>query len=233
MAKQGYLPKTDSGKVTWLKSFSANLSQVSTALDIPQADIQSAMADAALFEWAYNQVEDYKNYQKQRTQFKTILRDGPESEPITAAPLTPPTSTAPPLVQAGIFARIGRFVQRIKNHKNYNQSIGELLGIEGSEIVFDAAEMKPVIKVELQAGKPNILWTKGNATALDIYVDRNDEKGFVFLATDTEPDYLDTYQLPTTIQSAIWKYKTIYKIGDEQVGQWSDMATVAVGNESV
>ena len=33
---------------------------------------------------------------------------------------------------------------------------------------------------------------------------------------------------PATGLSAVWKYKAIYRLGNEQVGQWSDVATVAV-----
>jgi len=29
-------------------------------------------------------------------------------------------------------------------------------------------------------------------------------------------------------QTALWKYKAIYRIGDEQVGQWSDVVSQAV-----
>jgi hypothetical protein len=50
----------------------------------------------------------------------------------------------------------------------------------------------------------------------------------VSLAIDTVPDYLDTYPLPAPGQTALWRYKAIYRIGDEQVGQWSDVVSQAV-----
>ena len=51
---------------------------------------------------------------------------------------------------------------------------------------------------------------------------------FGFLAFDTIPDYLDTAALPAPGLSAVWKYKAIYRLGDEQVGQWSDVASISV-----
>jgi hypothetical protein len=27
---------------------------------------------------------------------------------------------------------------------------------------------------------------------------------------------------------ALWKYKSIYRVSDEQVGQWSDIASISV-----
>ena len=62
--------------------------------------------------------------------------------------------------------------------------------------------------------------------ALEIWVDRG--AGFGLLAIDTVPDYLDTAALPAPGQSATWKYKAIYRLNDEQVGQWSDPASIAV-----
>jgi hypothetical protein len=62
-------------------------------------------------------------------------------------------------------------------------------------------------------------------------VDRGDGKGYIFLATDTHPDYLDTYPLPPAGQPAIWKYKAIYINHDEEQGQMSDELLVTVSGK--
>jgi hypothetical protein len=62
---------------------------------------------------------------------------------------------------------------------------------------------------------------------LEILVDRG-TGAFGFLALDTIPDYLDTAPLPAAGSSAVWKYKAIYRLADEQVGQWSDVASISV-----
>jgi hypothetical protein len=61
----------------------------------------------------------------------------------------------------------------------------------------------------------------------EIQVDRGTGV-FAYLATDTMPDYLDTAALPAAVASAVWKYKAIYRFNDEQVGQWSDVASISV-----
>lgn len=50
----------------------------------------------------------------------------------------------------------------------------------------------------------------------------------MFLAVDTIPDYSDTSSMPAAGQSALWKYKAIYRQDDERVGQWSDVASIPV-----
>ena len=62
---------------------------------------------------------------------------------------------------------------------------------------------------------------------LEIQVDRGDGKGFVFLTYDTTPNYTDTFPLPATPTK--WKYRAIYRVGDAQVGVWSNMVEITVG----
>lgn len=43
-------------------------------------------------------------------------------------------------------------------------------------------------------------------------------------------NYTDTAPLPANGQSAVWKYRCIYRNNDEQVGQWSDVASITVSS---
>lgn len=52
-------------------------------------------------------------------------------------------------------------------------------------------------------------------------------KSIMFRAVNTVPDYPDTQTLPAG-QSARWKYKAIYRQGDDRVRQWSDVVSIAV-----
>jgi hypothetical protein len=47
-----------------------------------------------------------------------------------------------------------------------------------------------------------------------------------FLAVDMVPHFEDTTPVAA---HATWKYRAIYLINDERVGQWSDVVSVAVG----
>ncbi len=114
-------------------------------------------------------------------------------------------------------------VARIKNHPGYTEAIGQDLAIIGAEQTVDPGAMKPALKLTLAAGHPNVGWKKQGMDGLEIHVDRG--AGFGFLAIDTVPDYLDTAALPAAGASAVWKYKAIYRLGDEEVGQWSDVAS--------
>ena len=66
------------------------------------------------------------------------------------------------------------------------------------------------------------------ASALEIWVDRNDGNGFALLTINTEPNTTDTTQLPAVGASATWKYKAIYRLHTELVGQWSYVMSISV-----
>ena len=117
-------------------------------------------------------------------------------------------------------------VARIKVAPGYTDSIGQALQIIGADQTVDVNSMKPIITAQLDAGQVDIGWTKQGMDGIEIQVDRG--TGFVFLAIDTIPGYTDTAPMPAAGQSALWKYKAIYRQGDDRVGQWSDVVSIPV-----
>jgi len=132
------------------------------------------------------------------------------------------------MVAPDIFGRATALVAHIKTAPGYTDSIGQALQLIGAEHPVDPATLKPVLDVELDAGQVDIGWTKQGMDALELWVDRGDGKGFVFLAIDTIPNYTDTAPMPAAGQSALWKYKGIYIQADQRVGQWSDVVSIPV-----
>jgi hypothetical protein len=232
MAKEDYMPKADQDKVAWLKNLAVKLPSHEAALNISQEELISVINDAAMFEYAVNLAALYKDEQKERTEFKNVLRDGPETNFVPVTP-TPPVEPAVPAhnVPGGIFTRVRKLINRLKNHVNFTSVVAQDLGITGSDITVDYSSLKPAITAKLIGGDVLIGWKKGHASGIDIYVDRG--SGFKFLATDTEPNYLDTYKLAAEHGAARWKYKARYRLGDEQIGNWSDEVLIAVASEAV
>ena len=223
-----YLPETDSGKATLLKNFALKLPGYATVLGISPAEVASVQADAAAFKYILTMNMGYKTDKQEVSKYKDAMRDGPVGTPLGPWPTPAPLPPAPALVAAGIFVRFRKMAARIKATPGYTNGIGEDLGIVGDEQVIDIFNMKPMLNSRLDMGRPLIIWQKGRADSIDIYVDRKDGQGFVFLTTDTQPDYLDTFPMPAGVASFVWDYKAVYKIGDDQVGQFSEPIEVTV-----
>lgn len=130
------------------------------------------------------------------------------------------------LVEPGFFRRMLHHVGRIKKHPSSTEAMGGDLDIIGAVQVLDPATAQPTISLRLRAGYPEVLCTNGLTGGVEIEVDSG--TSWVFLAVDSVPDYFDTAPLPAAGQSATCKYRAIYRVGDERVGQWSNVALIAV-----
>jgi hypothetical protein len=225
MPKSYYLPADDAGKGAWLNNLNAKLPSYSAALGLTATDTASVAADAAFFTYSLSSIGQVAAYSQQWTAYKNSTRSGTGAS-LGSAPVAPSLGVAPTAVAPNIFGRSTALVARIKTAPGYTDSIGQALQIIGADQTVDVTTMKPVITAALDAGQVDIGWTKQGMDGIEIQVDRG--TGFVFLAIDTVPGYTDTAPLPAAGQSALWKYKAIYRQGDDRVGQWSDVVSIPV-----
>lgn len=137
-----------------------------------------------------------------------------------------------PPVAPGIEARFRALVKQIKASTDYNASVGQALGIEGTlQVGPDYATLAPVLGLSISGDRVNIDWGWQGFRAFlnqcELQVDRGDGKGMVLLAIDTTPGYTDTQPFPGA--PAKWSYQAIYRVGDDRVGQWSRPVSIMVG----
>ena len=222
MPKSYYLPSDDNGKDIWLANLAAKLPGLQTVLGLSAAEVTSVADDAAFYHWSLLSQGQIAAYAQQWTAYKNAARNG--AAPVLGPlPIAPNLGAAPTAVAPGIFGRATALVARIKTAPGYTDAIGQALQIVGADQTVDLTAVKPVFTAILDAGQVTVGWTKQGLDGVEIWVDRG--AGFVFLAVDTVPDYTDT-QAPPTGQSALWKYKAIYRQGDDRVGQWSDVVSI-------
>jgi hypothetical protein len=227
MAKEYFLPRTDSKKKDFQHNFGDKLPTYQSKYNITLAEVTDVNNGDAYFTYWLDVLGEVDAYKQKVTQFKNELRDGvPAGATAAVAPVAPTFAPAPTAVEPGIFVRSTALGNRIKKHKDYVSSDGVDMQLEGAEKPQpDTINGKPALKIIFKAGQPFVQWPKGGFDALYIEVDR-DGLGWKFLAVDSEPDYLDTAALPAT--ATAWKYRAIYIFHDEKVGQWSDEVTITV-----
>ena len=240
MAKKSYLPREDSKLVTWLQNLSSKIGTYATKYGISAAEVTLIQNAAAFFIFWYNALDQLKASTQNLTAFKNEIRDGvPAGGSASVTPTDILFGTPPTAVPPGILITIRSIVARIKKHTSYTNADGADLKIEGEDQTEDITNLKPEFKIVLQQGHPSLVWKKGFAEGVKIKVNRfmgntppppmpPNQSDWQFLAIDTQPDYLDTAQLPPFGESVVWAYVMIYIIGDEEVGQWSDPVLVTV-----
>jgi hypothetical protein len=230
MSKNPFMPRTDAGKSNFQHNFGDKLAGAAgykTKYGISTGQVTDIQDGDAYFKYWLDVLEEVDTFKRKVTAFKNELRDGvPPGAVASLPPAVPVFAAAPTAVDPGIFARSGALGSSIKSHKDYVVSDGQDMGLEGTQKAApDVVHAKPVLKIVLIAGKPEIQWAKGLFDAIWIEVDR-DGTGYKFLTIDTEPDYSDTAALPAS--AALWKYRAIYIFHDEKVGEMSDEVSVSV-----
>ena len=222
------MPKSDDDRADLLEHLAATLPKYMALLEISAQDFDGLKADSVAFRYALQTMGIMQAYSQTWTTTKNQLRDGGiGSDAWPTAPTLPEPLAA--MVKPGIISRLSALAARIKTHRNYNTAIGYDLWLIGVEQKNDPTAWKPNLSIYLQAGHPVIVWAKGKAGAIEIWVDRTDGANFVLLAIDTEPYTNDTTPLPPAGSGAVWKYKAIYRLHDQPVGHWSDVISIAVG----
>ena len=229
MAQQYFLPNREDGKATAFEKFRDNIAPYVATFSLAPADITQQAADATYFRDVLNFAGTMSAAGPQWTAWKGIVLTGTTgTEPVIPAKRV----GFPPAVPPGILTRFLFLVNAIKNHKNYTVPIGKILGLEGAEQTGpDMATIQPAIDAAISGNHVAIGWGWGGNSAyldmLEIQVDRGDGKGFNFLTYDTTPGYNDTAPFPAAPTK--WTYKAIYRVGDEQVGVWSNLVSIIVG----
>ncbi|MCE2995252.1 MAG: hypothetical protein ACK5RG_14770 [Cyclobacteriaceae bacterium] len=223
MSKAGYLPRGDKERVLWLNHFASKLAVHATTLGLTPADVAGIANDAAMFTYLVTQVEMHTTAKEMRVSYKNLIKDGPIGAPGGVLPMPVPAIAAPTVVAPGIFPRLARLVQRIKATPTYAEAIGKDLGIISAPTSKETANLKPALKLIMKGRQVEVQWVKGKADS--IRIEKDSGSGWQFLAIDSIPHYTD--KTPITVP-AIWKYRAMYILRDEPIGQWSDVASIGV-----
>lgn len=223
-----YIPTADIDKLIWLNNFSIKIPTYASVLSLSSIEITAVQNDAAAFNFIMNLQESLKQSLQQITSYKSLMKRAIAQQHLGALPSIPTITNPPVAVPEGIFDRVSKLVQRIKANANYNQAMGNDLGIISSVSKPDPQTLKPLLKVTSNGGRPQIKCSKGIADGLDLFVNRKDGNGFVFIGRLFILDYIDNAPLPSDNTIIEWEYKGRYVIGNDNVGLMSAVASIIV-----
>ena len=225
MARTYWLPDDEGGRLLWFTNFAGKLPTYATLFNIPAAEVTDMTNALALYTFTVNRKRAFQQYAADLVMYGKLLASGRATDNIATFPVPPALGTVPTLVLAGVFKRVASIAARIKGSLSYTAAIGQDLGIEGSDITVDPANVKPQLALRLSAGHPEIVWSSQHMDGLEIWKDAGSGT-FAMLDVDDAPNYTDLSPLPATV--ALWKYKAIYRLDGHQTGHWSDVAQIAV-----
>jgi len=231
MTRSSYFPVKTGDQIPWLGNWKNKLPGHATILGLSPSTVTGSVADA---EWLIHLLSQWLPAARTFSEACTdAMEEAMNGDGYTLMAL--PVFTPPPggiAVNTGALKRIFKVVQDIRNTPACTDAIASDLGMVGSEQgAPDWNVFGPVLKISRAPAGVTVGWGwQGKSAFLDqceIEVDRGDAKGWVLLAIDTTPGYVDTEAIPS--QPTKWQYRAIYRVGDQRVGQWSAAASVIVG----
>jgi hypothetical protein len=233
MKRQNYYPRAIPAQIIWLTNFANRIPGLAATLGLTPAQATAIVADCLWLIYVLQEWEQAAHsFSTGATKAANEAQFGDGTQlmvlPTFTAPALP-TGAAP--VNTGALYRVFALVQTIKNDGKCSDTNANLLGIVGTEQTGpDATTLQPVISLFIKNGQVFVKWNWGGYAAFlsscEIWVDRGDGKGFVFLTIDTTPGYTDTQAFPAAL--AKWTYKAIYREDEQQFGLWSQPVSITV-----
>jgi len=218
---------SDLGFINQLDNYLTKVQLLIALLGLDALKIAVLEKDLILLKYIYAEMISFRTSAVGTTAYKNILMHGGDLGPIPGLPVLP-SGTVPDVTSGGVIGRFRDIVQDTANSKKITQDIMSSLGILAPESKEDIDAAKPEFHLTYSsAGHPMIVWTKGHFDGVEIWKS-TDGITFTKLDKDIRPDYIDKSDLPAATKAENWYYKLIYFMDKDQVGQWSDIQSIAV-----
>lgn len=222
-----YIETTDDGLLAQIDNFLLK-APLYPALGLDATKLANCRKDWTLMKYMVSANNTMGTYATSITAFKNILRKGGD---LGVLPPTPVLTAAPTITSGGMEKRFRDLVQDAVRSTAMTDAIAKDLGIvapDAGATQKSRDESKPSFKLTYSSGGyPLLIWKKGGFEGVEIHKSK-DGVNFSKLDRDFKPDFIDKSNLPEPTKAEVWYYKLIYLINDEQVGQWSDVQSIAV-----
>ena len=188
-----YIPGNDDEFRAWIVNFLAKLTAQGAAIGItaPEQSLLSSLGNAA--------IGGVDNFTAKKNEYDSALANRKELRVQFLTPLRP-------------------IVRRAKTSPNYNETIGEILGIVGADTPIDPATIQPEIIVTAHMSEVIIRINRKGAESADLFVRLMGQPAWTRLTRATRATYVDIRPLAQPGVPEVREYMAQAFIGDTPVG---------------
>ena len=229
-----WFPIPQSGQIVWFQTFSGKLGGYATVLGLAAGTVTAAVADCLWLVYLLEQwLPAVRRWAQSCTDVVAAAQNGAGSTAITLPAFTaPPLPTGVTAQAPGSLTRIFALVQSIKDSGKCTDAIATDLNIVGAaDARPDLTTVQPPLSAVFNGNHVDIKTGWGGnlrfLDAVELQKDWGDGKGPVYLATLTGVSFTDNSPMPAN--KTVWAYQAIYRVGNQQVGLWSNSVSVPVG----
>lgn len=199
-----YIPRSDSGLLIWLGNFQNTLPTQAKALSVSAAELKTSL-DVAKDLSAAIQVDEQKYAEWQAAVAYTAD------------------------LRRQALPEIQRIIDRLRAAPGFTDEHAKaLMAVPPRSQAIALASYKPVIRGIFTGNKVRLQWTRGSLDGIHVYGRKQGETAWQLLGRDNRPPYDDPRPLPPNTTLEVREYRVIGVVQDEEVGQPSDIVTVAL-----
>ncbi len=241
MARKYYMPQTAEGIDNMLIAFDTNINANSKFLadkyDVSADDCTRVTQARLVWGWFMQALAAARGWAQSLTQTRDMMQTAPQNgtQPLPGGPSMPPvpqmpgTDPGPAQLEPGFFAFFTSLVAQIKNNEEYEVADGQLLGIEGTEILPpNPATTTPVLTGEIfTSGKPEISCPKGVFQGFEVFLTRPGQarKSIGF---STARRFQVDEPLPAAGMAEVWIFEAQYRYQNAPFGLVSQPLSLTV-----
>ncbi len=223
-----WFPQNLVEQAAWMRSFAGQFAALGPGLGFSPAEIAQVEADAEAISWLAANQTAIEAFRRAATQYRRQMLEGKPGAAIGDFPstgsLTPPAGISP-----GIYKRINDIVRRVRAAPGFSDNTAAALKIEpirSSEA--DLTDTQPNPSLRAEAGNVVVVrFVRGTFDGLDVQIKvDSDEKWAAAGRFLRSPGRLKVPQGPGNLPRAV-QVRARYLVGNEAVGQYSDIDTIS------
>ena len=196
-----YFPRGDGDKLNWLNNYNMKIGANGAVVGLTPAEISAIQTKIGAY----------------LSQFNGLLQQKNALQATTAATR---------LAEKNLVADVRKQVGRLKTHTGYTQPIGEDLDVIGEEEAFDPDAFKPKLTATVFPGTVRLEFVKGPTDGININCRLKGQAAWKFVSRDTNSPYEDHPPLAQPGVPEAREYCARAVLGDQEIGQMSDIVSV-------
>lgn len=211
-----------------MQNFNAQFSLIGVSMGFDAAELLSLANDNDAFQWLAQNAVEIDAFAESVRQYRKNVTEGSIGSPKPEFPVNP-AGTPPMEVDAGLFERLVKLVERIRVAPTYTPEIGALLGIIPSKSdSLTPEEMQPdPVLMALPGNIVQINFIRGKTEGIDVQIQLDNsgqwESAGRFYKSPAE------ITIPQNLQSTARsvQVRARYVINNSSIGQYSDTDNVS------
>ncbi len=222
------IENTDDGVVDQIGKFLSHYPDYDDILNLPAAKITTLGVVHKFFSFVVAKQHDFKLFGIELTSYKDLLRNGDPLVLMNALPVVPDYPAILPVTcNQGVISFFREITQLCVATHKLTEPMAIALGLIKPPVIGNLIAGKPNLTSKpSNVGHPRLHCTLGDYEGYEVWKDSG--KGFVKLDVSNKPDYVDNSPLPAASVSEVWAYKAIYRYNNVQIGNWSEIMSIAV-----